>query len=78
MLRDFMRYGENHTIIEYRVRNSKDISAFSALALECERLLPMNFIAKVVVVLPHSAIPTLLGLESLPPNTNLVVMEESS
>lgn len=70
---------QNHTVIEYRIRNAKDISAFSAFPTECERLLPMNFCAKVVAVLPHSAIPTLLGgLESLPPNTNVVVMEESS
>jgi hypothetical protein len=72
------RSGRNCTIIEYRVRNAKNIEAFSAIPTESERLLPMNFCAKVVAALPHSAIPSLLGFGSLPPNTDLIVMEESS
>ena len=69
--------GKNCTIIEFRVRNAKDISAFSAFRMEGERVLPMNFCAKVVAALPYDAIPSLLGFGSLPPNTDLVVMEES-
>jgi hypothetical protein len=64
------------TFIELRVQNAKEIQAFSAVPSEQERLLAPNTCFKVLECLTASQISRLQGFAPLPPNVDLVVLEE--
>ena len=64
------------TFIELRVHNAKEIEAFSAMPGEQERLLAPNTCFKVLECLTASQIVNLQRFAALPPNVDLVVLEE--
>jgi hypothetical protein len=68
--------GSNGTFIELRVQTAKDIEDFSAVPGEKERLIPPNTCFKVLECFTASQIVRLQGFASLPPNVDLVVLEE--
>ncbi len=66
------------TFIEMRVRNAKKVHAFSAFPSEEELLLAPNTCAKVLVTLCSAKVSLLQGLANLPPDVDLIVMQEGS
>jgi serine/threonine protein kinase len=64
------------TFMELRVKNAKEIVTFSAVPGEQERLIPQNTCFRVVQALSAADVKTLKGLWELPPNVDLVVLEE--
>ena len=64
------------TFIELRVQNAKEIEAFSAVPGEQERLLAPNTCFKVLESFTASQIHRLQGFAALPPNVDLVTLEE--
>ncbi len=70
--------GSAGTFIELRVQNAKQIEAFSAVPGEQERLLAPNTCFRVLECLTASQIVNLQGFAALPPNVDLVVLEEVS
>ncbi len=68
--------GSAGTFIELRVQNAKEIEAFSAVPGEQERLLAPNTCFRVLECLTASQIINLQGFAALPPNVDLVVLEE--
>jgi hypothetical protein len=70
--------GKAGTFMEIRVQNARKIKALSAFPSEEELLLPPNTCTKVLVTLPSAKVSLLQGLASLPPNVDLIVLQESS
>jgi hypothetical protein len=66
------------TFVELRVQNAKHIQAFSAVPGEQERLLVPNTCFRVLECVTASQIARLQGFASLPPNVDIVVLEEVS
>ena len=70
--------GKAGTFVEMRVRNARKIEAFSAFPGEEELLLPPNTCTKVLVTLSSAKAALLQGLAQLPPNVDLMVLQEDS
>ncbi len=70
--------GNAGTFIEIRVRNGRKIMAFSAFPSEEELLLPPNTCTKVLVTLSSAKVALLQGFAALPPNVDLIVLQEDS
>ncbi len=68
--------GNAGTFIEMRVRNAREIVAFSAFPNEEELLLPPNTCTKVLVTLSSAKVALLQGFAALPPNVDLIVLQE--
>jgi hypothetical protein len=68
--------GKAGTFIEMRVSHGRNIKAFSAYPREQELLLPPNTCAKVLVTLSSAKAALLQGLANLPPNVDLIVLQE--
>ena len=68
--------GKAGTFIEMRVSHGRNIKAFSAYPSEQELLLPPNTCAKVLVTLSSAKAALLQGLAHLPPNVDLIVLQE--
>jgi hypothetical protein len=64
------------TFIELRVQNAKIIETFSAVPEERELLILPNTCFKVIESFAASQIDQLRGFASLPPNVDLVILEE--
>lgn len=64
------------TFMELRVKNAKNIEHFSAFPAECERVIPHNTCFKVLVALSAAKVRMLQGFGALPPNVDLVIVEE--
>ncbi len=71
-----MGAGSAGTFIEMRVKNAKEIDAFSSEPGEQERLLAPNTCFKVLESFTASQIHRLQGFAALPPNVDLVTLEE--
>ena len=70
--------GTAGTFIEMRVCSARSVKAFSAFPDEHELLLRPNTCTKVLVTLSSSRSALLQGLAKLPPNVDLVVLEEDA
>ncbi len=70
--------GKAGTFMEIRVQNAREIKAFSAFPSEDELLLPPNTSTKVLVTLSSAKVLLLQGLATLPPNVDLIALQESS
>lgn len=68
--------GKAGTLMEMRVRSARRIKAFSAFPSEEELLLPPNTCTKVLVTLASAKAALLQGLARLPPNVDLMVLQE--
>ena len=64
------------TFMELRVKNAKEIEAFSAVDGEQERLIPHNTCFRVLQALSAADVALLEAFGTLPPNVDLVVVEE--
>ena len=64
------------TFMELRVKNAKEIEVFSAVPGEQERLIPQNTCFRVLQALSAADVKQLSAFGSLPPNVDLVVVEE--
>ena len=64
------------TFMELRVKNAKEIEAFSAVPEEQERLIPHNTCFRVLQVCSAADVRLLGAFGSLPPRVDLVVVEE--
>lgn len=64
------------TFMELRVVNAKDIETFSAVPRERERLIPQNTCFRVLQALSAADVALLGSFGKLPPNVDLVVVEE--
>ena len=70
--------GKAGTFMEMRVCNARKVVAFSAFPSEEELLLPPNTCTKVLVTLSSAKAALLQGLAHLPPNVDLMVLQEDS
>ena len=68
--------GGSGTFMELRVKNAKEIETFSAVPAERERLIPQNTCFRVLQALSAADVRLLGAFGTLPPNVDLVVMEE--
>jgi serine/threonine protein kinase len=64
------------TFMELRVQNAKEIDVFSAVPWEKERLIPQNTCFRVLQALSAADVRLLKAFGTLPPNVDLVVVEE--
>ncbi len=64
------------TFMELRVKNAKEIEAFSAVPSERERLIPQNTCFRVLQAMSAKAANDLKEFGTFPPNVDLVVVEE--
>jgi hypothetical protein len=64
------------TFLEIRVKNAKDIVVFSSVTEEQELLIPQNALFRVSQVLSFLEAQDLKGFGDLPPNADLVILEE--
>ena len=64
------------TFMELRVTSAKEIEIFSAVPGERERLIPQNTCFRVLQALSAADVKQLSAFGSLPPNVDLVVVEE--
>ena len=64
------------TFMELHVKNAKEIEVFSAVPGEQERLIPQNTCFRVLQALSAADVKQLSAFGSLPPNVDLVVVEE--
>jgi len=64
------------TFMELRVQNAKEIQVFSAVPGEKERLIPQNTCFRVLQALSAADVRLLEAFGTLPPNVDLVVVEE--
>jgi serine/threonine protein kinase len=68
--------GQAGTFIELRVHNAKEIEQFSLFPQERERLIPPNTCFQVLGALSAADAKILEGFASMPPNVDLVILEE--
>ena len=68
--------GSAGTFMELHVKNAKEISAFSAVPSEQERLIPHNTCFRVLQAWSAADVKLLGAFGTLPPNVDLVVVEE--
>ncbi len=68
--------GQAGTFMELRVRNAKDIEAFSAFPHERERVIPHNTCFQVLGAFSAADVKILEGFGSMPPDVDLVILEE--
>jgi len=64
------------TFMELRVKNAKEIEVFSAVPGEQERLIPQNTCFRVLQAFSAADVRLLEAFGKLPPNVDLVVVEE--
>jgi len=64
------------TFMELHVKSAKEIEVFSAVPGERERLIPQNTCFRVLQALSAADVKQLSAFGSLPPNVDLVVVEE--
>ena len=64
------------TFMELRVRNAKEIEEFSFFPHERERLIPHNTCFQVLGAFSAADVKILEGFASMPPNVDLVILEE--
>jgi hypothetical protein len=70
--------GKAGTFIEMRVCSARSVKAFSAFPKEDELLLRPNTCTKVLVTLSSTQVALLQGFANLPPDVDLVVLEEDA
>jgi serine/threonine protein kinase len=68
--------GQTGTFMELRVRCAKDVETFSLFPLEHERIIPHNTCFQVLGALSAADAKILEGFASMPPNVDLVILEE--
>ena len=68
--------GGSGTFMELRVTNAKEVEHFSAFPSEREWLIPQNTCFKVLGAFSAAKVRLLEGFGALPPNVDLVVVEE--
>jgi hypothetical protein len=68
--------GQSGTFMELRVRNAKEIEALSLFPRECERVIPHNTCFQVLGAFSAADVKILEGFGSMPPNVDLVILEE--
>jgi hypothetical protein len=70
--------GNAGTFLEMRVCSARSVQAFSLYPAEQELLLRANTCCNVMVALPSAKAALLQGLADLPPNVDLLVLQEES
>ncbi len=70
--------GQAGTFMELRVHNAKIIEDFSVFPQECERLVPHNTCFQVLGAFSASDVKMLEGFARMPPNVDLIILEEVS
>jgi hypothetical protein len=70
--------GHPGTLLELRVLSARSVEAFSAFPKEHELLLRPNTRGKVLVALSSGEAALLQGMAQLPPNVDLVVLQEEA
>lgn len=68
--------GQSGTFMELRVRNAKEIEAFSVFPHEREHVIPHNTCFQVLGALSAADAKILEGFASMPPDVDLVILEE--
>jgi serine/threonine protein kinase len=68
--------GQAGTFMELRVRNAKEIGAFSAFPHEREHVVPHNTCFQVLGAFSAADVKILEGFGSMPPDVDLVILEE--
>jgi hypothetical protein len=68
--------GKAGTFVEFHVNSAKSIVAFSAYPSEAELILRANVCGKVKIALSSAEAALLKGMAKMPPNVDLVVMQE--
>ncbi len=68
--------GKAGTFVEFHVNSAKSIVAFSAYPSEAELILRANVCGKVKIALSSAEAALLKRMAKMPPNVDLVVMQE--
>ncbi len=71
-------HGNAGTFLQMRVCSARSVQAFSVYPTEQELLLRANTCCKVMVALPSAKAALLQGLADLPPNVDLLVLQEDA